>query len=229
MDEVCFEQRFSAVVSPPTAKATLNHGWHPLLLCVCICIYIHMRVCVCVCVCRQNMHNKNGGSKNWCYCYTRCHVCGVAIKECSGSALRPEKLIVEMMAWRKYLHIELFSDENMCVNSDVNIYKRKHFHIWCPVPKDIFSVSFLKMSSTWFQIEITLQFPCSIKSHAVALGELPYGSRLGQAFPWCTCMYFYFSWIVFLLHLCCMYLCCIQWFSSTRVKYFLTKFAFQLK
>ena len=32
--------------------------------------------------------------------------------------------------------------------------------------------------STWFEIEITLQFPCSIKSHAVALGELPYSTWL---------------------------------------------------
>ena len=112
-----------------------------LRLCLYLYLCIYMRVCFCVCVCiRQNMHNKTGGSKNWCYCYTRCHVSGVGIKECSGSALRPEELIVEMMAWRKYLHIELFSDVNLCVNSDGNICKRKHFRIWCPVWK-IFSLS----------------------------------------------------------------------------------------
>ena len=41
--------------------------------------------------------------------------------------------------------------------------------------------------STWFEIEISFQFPRSIKSQDVALGELPYSSWLGQTFPHCTC------------------------------------------
>ena len=44
------------------------------------------------------LYQAEHAQQNWCYCYTTSYVCGVAIKECSGSALRPEKLIVEMMA-----------------------------------------------------------------------------------------------------------------------------------
>ena len=126
-----------------------------------------------------------------CCCYMS-YVCGVAIKECSGSG-PPEKLIVEMMAWGKYLHIELLSDGNVYF-----IQQKKTFSLLMTSAWRYFSVHFLRMS-TWFEIEISFQFPRSIKSQDVALGELPYSSWLGQTFPHWTCISVSCAF-VFLLH-----------------------------
>ena len=46
----------------PTAKATLDHGWHLLLHCICVCIYIHICVwvyiCICLCICVCVLHHQ---------------------------------------------------------------------------------------------------------------------------------------------------------------------------